>query len=148
MSCGIPCPAGYCNAVSQENVELVRKLWERWELGDFATPEALDPQIEYVRIGGAGVAGAGEWSGLDGVWDAFRELFQEFRGFRTEGERFIDLGDDRVLVLSRIRGVGRSSGVAAEQETADVITLRNGVIVRAEAYWNRAEACQAVGLVE
>jgi ketosteroid isomerase-like protein len=50
--------------------------------------------------------------------------------------------------LSRQRGRGASSGVAAELEQAHVVTLRGGKIVRFDSYLDRRKALEAVGLSE
>lgn len=133
--------------MSRQNVELVRKLYERWERGDFATGDAFDPQAAYSRIGGEGAGLSGEWC-VDEIPGALREYFRAFEGLRLEGDEFIDLDSDRVLVLSRHRGVGRLSGAPYEQAAADVFTLRDGLIVRLETYWDRSEAMRAAGLAE
>jgi ketosteroid isomerase-like protein len=61
-------------AVSEENVETLRRLYRRWEQGDFFTPEAFDPQVEFVRTGGPEnqiTSGCGH--GLDAMWGALVE---------------------------------------------------------------------------
>jgi ketosteroid isomerase-like protein len=50
--------------------------------------------------------------------------------------------------MSRQRGRGASSGVAAELELANIFTLRDGEIVRLELYRDRGEALEAAGLGE
>jgi len=51
-------------------------------------------------------------------------------------------------VLSRHTARGKQSGVPIEHENGDLFTLRDGKIVRYEAYWNRADALEAAGLSE
>ena len=65
-----------------------------------------------------------------------------------EAERIIDLGDDRVLVLSPQTARGKLSGAPFEHELAELITLEDGKIVRMTSYWHRTEALEAVGLSE
>jgi ketosteroid isomerase-like protein len=57
----------------------------------------------------------------------------------------IDLGD-RVLVLESHIARARTSGVEVRHELAHMLTLRDGKIVRWEAYWDRAEAMRVAGL--
>ena len=64
-------------------------------------------------------------------------------------EKFIDAGDDRVLVFSREGERGRGSGAeVVTQPTAHVWTIRNGKAIRLSSYWERADALEAVGLSE
>jgi ketosteroid isomerase-like protein len=65
-----------------------------------------------------------------------------------EAERIIDLGGDRVLVLSRQTARGKLSGAPFDHELAELILLKDGKIVGVAAYWHRAEALEAVGLSE
>jgi ketosteroid isomerase-like protein len=60
-------------------------------------------------------------------------------------ERLIDAGD-RVVVFQREYQRGRSSGLELVVETAAVIDLRNGRLMRIQGYMDRASALTAVGL--
>jgi ketosteroid isomerase-like protein len=134
--------------MSQQNVELVRKLLERWERGDLATADAFYPQVEFIQSGAEGVHLSGQWRGIDELWGVVRDIVRMLDDYRIVGEEFIDLGDERVFVLARDRAIGRASGAPIEHETAFVFTLRDGLIVRWEAYWNRDEGRKAAGLAE
>jgi len=133
--------------MSQDDVEVVRKLFDRWAAGELMTPEFFDAEAEYVRVGADFTGGTGVWRGLDQIWVAAVEWARAFDDLRNRAEKFIDLGD-RVLVLWRQSGRGRASGIPYEQELADIFTLRNGKIVRLVSYWDRSEALEAAGLSE
>jgi uncharacterized protein len=136
--------------MSQENVELVRGLYARWSDGDFSTRDAFDPGVEFARIGGevvSGPGGPGRWYGLDEMWRAVAEWLSLWEEFHVAAEDFIEV-DDHVVVLSRQTARGKLSGTPVERQLAEVFTLRNGRIVRWEAYWDRTEALKAVGLAE
>jgi ketosteroid isomerase-like protein len=79
---------------------------------------------------------------------------EEVRRFRDEGpweelsfepERFIDVDDERVLVMVRVRAVGKGSGVPVELENAHEFTIRNGVLVQFKVFSDRDEALEASG---
>ncbi len=133
--------------MSQENVEILRRLYERWAAGDFPA-DFFDPDVEHSRIGAQTPDMEGRWLGLDKFATVFREYLQALSDLRIEAERIIDLSGDRVLVLSRQSARGKQSGVPIEHELGDLFTLRDGKIVRYESYWNRAEALEAAGLSE
>jgi ketosteroid isomerase-like protein len=68
---------------------------------------------------------------------------------RMSPERFIDAGDDRVLVFSREGGRGKGSGAEVQTHlTAHLWTLMNGRAIRMQSYWERPDALAAVGLTE
>ena len=133
-------------------MEIVRRLFEHWARGEYPVAGFFDPEIEYSRSGLAmeirGADLAGEWHGLEGLRAATVEFFSAFPEMREEAERIVDLGDDRVLVLSRETARGKVSGARVERETAYAFTLRDGKIVRCHLYWDRAEALEAAGLRE
>jgi ketosteroid isomerase-like protein len=66
---------------------------------------------------------------------------------RFEPQEFIDAGD-QVVVLQREYQRGKSSGVELSIDTASVLHLRDGRIVRMQGYMDRAAALEAAGLRE
>ena len=71
---------------------------------------------------------------------------ESFEDLQADAEEYVDVGDDRVFTWTRWTGRGRTSGVDADWHLAIVYTMREGRIVRAEEYFDRAEALKAVGL--
>ena len=134
--------------MSQENVEILRRVFQRWASGSLSNTDMFDPDVEYSRIGAETPALEGRWLGLDEMRSAMREYLRAMSNLRIEAERIIDLGGERVLVLSRHTARGKQSGVPIEHELGDVFTLRDGKIVRFDSYWDRADALAAVGLAE
>jgi ketosteroid isomerase-like protein len=133
--------------MSEENVEVVREMYERREGGDMRVGEFVDPEIEFVRIGSELPDFAGEWHGTAGLRQATAEYLNVWDDYRFEVERVIDLGD-RVLVLERHTARGKRSGASISQQVGTLFTLRDGLIVRWEYYWERAEALEAAGISE
>jgi ketosteroid isomerase-like protein len=135
--------------VSQQNVEILRALYARWEHGDFAVPAPFDPEVVFVRTGTPDdlLATTGTWRGVAAMQEALVEWLQAWEEVRYGAQEFIPVGE-RVLVLSRQRARGKASGLALDQPMADVFVLREGRIVRWEMYWNRSDALKAVGLEE
>ena len=132
--------------MSTENVEIVRALFEHWGRGDFDTPEAFDPEVEFTRYGGEVVV-TRQARGISGLSAAVVELLREWVDMRLEAERFVEV-DDRVLVYARLRGVGKRSGAPLDHLEAAVFTLRNGKIVTWETYWEPGEARRALSIEE
>ena len=121
--------------MSQENVEIVRRLFEQWATGDLRA-DCFDPGVEHLRTGAMTPDMEGRWVGLDEMSTALRQYLRAFSDLRIEAERIVDLSGDRVLVLSRHTARGKQSGIPIEHEIGDLFTMRNGRIVRYESYWD------------
>lgn len=134
--------------MSEGNVEVVRRLYESWERGDFKTPEFFDDQVESVRTGSGLLGIDGEWGSADELAAETLSYVAALDDLRIAAQRITDLGDGRVLVLSRHTATGKASGLPYDHELGDLFTLRDGKIVRYVSYFQRAEALEATGQTE
>jgi hypothetical protein len=75
----------------------------------------------------------------------FVEWFKAFESLDWSPQNFIGAGED-VIVLLRVLGVGRGSGVPVERKFTVVYTLKNGVVVRFRGYDTLEAAAGAVGI--
>jgi ketosteroid isomerase-like protein len=99
--------------MSQENVENVRRVYERWSEGDFhAAVDLFDPHVVLVLSGEFGPApDAGTYFGAEAIAEYTREqLLGTWTEYTMEAVEVIPAGDS-VLVDVHQRGVGRTSGV-------------------------------------
>jgi ketosteroid isomerase-like protein len=87
------------------------------------------------------VASIGFWRWIAATDEAMSE-------FRVEAEAYRDLDDDRVLLLGLVVGRGRASRAEVRAELGQVFTFRDGQVVSYHGYLDRAEALEAVGLLE
>jgi uncharacterized protein len=116
--------------VSQENVELVRTIYERFRAGDIDGGLALqDPEIEVHDRPEA--PDPQVYRGHEGVLRSLEVSQAEFKGLDIVPEEFLDLGD-RVAVLFRFVGTGRVSGITVDERLAHVWTVREGKAIRME----------------
>lgn len=146
-------------AMSHENVEIVRRIYAALDLsvpGSVSRfggpPESIhglmDPEIEWQ--------GPREFPdlaetvhGYEGIASYGARIAEAFDDYRMAPERFIDAGDDRVLVFSREGGRGKGSGAEVQTHlTAHLWTLKDGKAVRMQSYWERTDALAAAGLSE
>jgi ketosteroid isomerase-like protein len=98
--------------MSQENVELVRSIYAAWERGDYSSAEWAAPEIEYVMADGPS---PGRWVGLTGMGEGVRDALNPFADVRQEAEEYRELDEERVLVLHRRAGHGKTSGLELDQ---------------------------------
>ena len=132
--------------MSRENLELVRSIYAAWERGDFSSAEWAHPEIEYVIADGPE---PGTWTGLSGMGEAMRSILSAWEEFRGEPEEYRALDDERVLVLTRRSGRGRTSGVELAQMQAtgaQLFHVRGGKVTRFVTYWDREQALADLGL--
>jgi ketosteroid isomerase-like protein len=131
--------------MSQENVEIVRRGAEvfRTDLDLYVT-EYLAPELEWYTA--AEDPDVATHRGPQAFKAYVERWMDSFDGLRADLEECIDVGDDRVWTWVRWTGRGRASGANAEWHLAIVYTLRDGRIVRADEYFDRDEALEAVGL--
>jgi ketosteroid isomerase-like protein len=133
--------------MSQEDVEVVRALYEHMARGEYSFPGLVDDDLIFARHGQALGMLEGEWQGLADIREAVLDYLRSWDGLRNELEEVRDLGE-QVLVFERQTGRGRASGAAMEREIASLFTLRGGRVVRWDSYWDRADALAAAGLAE
>ena len=134
--------------MSQENVEIVKRASEFLERRDWqGMTDLFDPNVElYGTVGGLEEGQIRR--GLSQITQAFEtEIDEVWDEHRLEPQEFIDAGD-RVVVLLREYQRGKGSGVELVIDTATIVDVRDGRIVRMQGYMNPAEALEAVGLSE
>ena len=132
--------------MSEKNVEIVRRLYASWERGDLQTADFFDVEVEHSRIGSELPGINGDWRGIEAFGVALADYIDALADLHIEAERVIDLGGERVLVLSRQTARGKTSGLRFDREFGDLFTLRDGKVLRYVSYWDRAEALEAAGL--
>jgi ketosteroid isomerase-like protein len=137
--------------MSQENVELVRRV--------FATAAEHETPAARAAAARAFLHPEAEWypqredpdstprKGLDEILDYLEQWFEAWDEFRMEPESLIDAGD-KVVACAHETGRGRGSGAEWGRESFYVITVRDGLILRAEGFYDRHEALEAAGLSE
>jgi ketosteroid isomerase-like protein len=134
----------YSRAMSQENVEVVRRAFDRWNSGDRGIrSDEVDPDLElHSRMLGGVVRGR------DGLRSWFEEIDQQFEEWRLHIAEIREAHPDRLLVLGEIHLRGRESKMEFDQPMAWLMDFRDGKLVRMKMFVDRAEALEAAGLEE
>ena len=130
-------------AMSQENVEVVRRAIEAFSSGDLdAAVQMADPEIEVDWSQSSGVE-AGVYRGLAQTrrfWATFHDVFERIEVLLEE---LIEHGD-HVIVCDRSRLWGRD-GIEVAVRTVAVVTLRDGRITAWRLCRDKDEALSAAG---
>ena len=130
--------------MSRENVEVVRSLYEGWLRGESGL-DKLDPEISMVES--QALPGAASAYGIEAVERYMRSFAKHWEQIRFEPQEYVDAGD-QVVVVARLVGRGKKSGVEVTRTWAYVWTVLDGKALRMDGYETRSEALKAVGLEE
>jgi ketosteroid isomerase-like protein len=134
--------------MSSANVDLVRTIYAGWERGDFfGSADWAHPEIEFVRM--EAPEDASPSKGLAGMADSFRDFLSAWADYRAEAVEYRELDDERVLVLVRQSGRGKTSGLEVGQlgvRGATLFQISGGKVTRLVLYWDRARALADLGL--
>jgi ketosteroid isomerase-like protein len=131
--------------MSEENVEVVRRIYEGWAKGDFRTGvELYDPHILLVQ--GPGFPEIGAYVGPKGVREYMKTFLEAWENVTIEARELIESGDSVAAEVIQ-RAVGKGSGA----EPTDFIyfqvwTFRGPRVIRLETIRDRESALEAIGL--
>ena len=106
--------------------------------------ELVHPEFVFTSLLAA-TEGA-TYSGPAGLRDWAREVDEIWEGFDPVMAEFVPVDAQRAVIVFRVSGRARSSGVPLDSERAMVWTFREGRLCRSDAYPGRSEALAAVGL--
>ena len=135
--------------MSQENVQIVRRAYERWQDGG-GTPDAIPVEI---------FAGNVEWDlsayplmdapsrgrGRGNLFNMFAQYFAGWTNYQPRAKEFIAAGDDVIAVVHEKASI-MDSDVALERDVSHVWTLHDGLVVKWRGFETRGQALEAVGL--
>lgn len=135
--------------MSQDRVDIVRALFERWNAGDHGNelfPEYFDPAIE-LESPLASVVGE-PYRGYAGMERWVGDLDEQFTLWSICTDEVREIGN-RVLTLTTVRARGRASEVALQFPSAGIIEFADDDrITRIDIYLDVGEALKAAGLSE
>ena len=138
--------------MSQENLEIVRRVYEAAASHDIETVLALyDPEVALdvsrLRVSGGSGSTEGVYHGHDGLRSLFSDWYEAYETIDYDYEDLVDAGENVVAVVNR-RVRGRSSGAEVEQRFALVWTIREDKVIGVVWFLTQREALEAAGLSE
>ena len=127
--------------MSRENVEIVRRAYDALNRRDLeATREFTHPNAVFRTT-------VETFRGHDGLTEWVRKVDEILEGYRLTVDEIIDAGD-RVLAFTHQSARGKGSGIEIEHHVAHVWTIQDGRVTAFQAFTDRSEALEAVGLRE
>ena len=135
--------------MSQENVEIVRRLWEAVERRDTEAVFAFYDQDITWRNHADATFDLQDitYRGHEGVRRFWREWLEPFATFEAHPEAFIDVGDN-IVVGWRATARGKASGADVEMPRWNVYKVRDGLVVGIDVFRTKPQALDAAGLSE
>jgi ketosteroid isomerase-like protein len=128
--------------MSQENVEIVKAMYEAFYAGDFDGALAyFDPAVMIdasVRVDG------GIGHGREELYAMVAQWVGGWEEFRDETEEIRDLGS-QVCVVSTQRGRGKGSGIELEDRWTVLYEIKADKISSMRLFTTTAEALEAAG---
>jgi ketosteroid isomerase-like protein len=131
-----------------ENLDLVRSIYAARGRGDYSSNEWAHPEIEYVLVDGPS---PGIVTGRSTLAPGMRDFLSAWEDFRDQPEEFRELDPQRILVLHRFSGRGKTSGLEVggmNAKAASIFAVRDGMVTRIVVYFDRGRAFADLGLAE
>ena len=130
--------------MSQENVEIVRALFEQTAAGDRSAFGRLGDDFEFVSS--PELPDAGAYRG-DAAREFIRAWAASFEHFTVRATEILDAGD-AVVVGVHMRGRPSDADAFVEGQWWQIVTIRDGVVRRIETFAERQLALRSAGLAE
>jgi ketosteroid isomerase-like protein len=133
--------------MSQENVEIATRFYEpalskRELLAAMPRTMALcHPEVEWSAPEDGTI-----YRGREGVRQRLEEWLKSFDEYRYDVQQIIDCGGDEVLVEANEVARGMKSGAEVRTTNYELLTIRDGMIVRIREFYNEGDALDTAGL--
>ena len=133
------------SGVSQENVEIVTGMLDRFKQGDRDSWREVVAEDVVWDTSATTTTSAGVVEGHDGVVRFFVDWLETWEDATYDYLEVIDAGDS-ILTTFRWSGSGKTSGVPVERTFYAVYDVRDRKIARYRQFDTRAEALEAAGV--
>ena len=134
--------------MSQENVDVIREAFERWNRRDIDYwIQHAQPEVEIWSKYAALDQGGEPYRGHEGMREWRAEIDRNFELHEVLAEDVRDV-DDKVLVLGAVRFRGKASQTEMQHPFGWLCEMRDGELLRMFFYSSHAEALKAAGLSE
>jgi ketosteroid isomerase-like protein len=116
--------------------------WNRRDLE--AVAPYLHPDFEWVEHD-AGLEAVPVLKGTSAIEQVTANLEEQLADYRAEVVDVVDVDPEHAVAVTRESGHGATSGASFSTEFGYVLTMREGKVLRVEAYRDPREAFAAVG---
>jgi ketosteroid isomerase-like protein len=130
--------------MSEENVEIVRRIFRRWNAGEREVEtEVMHPDLVVI----SSMTNA-EYRGYEGLRRWIAEIDDQFEVWSLSIDKFLDAPGDRLLALGMVHIQGRTSEVVLDQPMAWLLSFSGGRAIELQTIPDHSAALKAAGLSE
>jgi len=132
--------------MSQENVELVRAIYDAFAAGDIdGVVSRLDPEIVWNEAENFPYADHSPYRGPEAILTGvFGRIGAEWDGFAAVTDELLDAGDT-VVALGRYRGTCKATGRSMDAQLAHVWRIADGRATAFQQYTDTLQAARVTG---
>lgn len=129
--------------MAQDNVDVIQSAWDAFGRGDIDKATSVaDPSAEFVAPDS--LPWGGTYHGPEGFRELLASIVSNFDKFEAKPEKVLGADDDHVVVVARL--VARTkSGQDVEGQAVWLYKMRNGQVVRGDAFTDTAKMREALG---
>ncbi len=130
--------------MSQENVRVVRNLYESFAKGDIpAVLSSFDPNIEWIAAENSPYAGSEPYVGPTAVLEnVIMRIGTDWDNFSIRVDELIDAGE-KVIMLGYYSGAHKSTGKQMLTQVAHIWTLAGSKLVKFQQYTDTKQLMEA-----
>ncbi len=133
--------------MSQENLEIVQRLYEGVTARLEVPQELFDPDVELDQVD-VSPEDVEVGRGLEAAEESLREYWEMFEDFHIEIEEVIHADEGQVVTVVRDGGRMRGSDAEISNRFFHVWSFDGGKIIRLSIHTERYQALEAAGLSE
>jgi uncharacterized protein len=135
--------------MAEENVQIVRRVFDAFVRRDVdGALEVMHPEVEFTAPATQELAEKDvSYRGHDGVRDYFDDVARVWKALEVFLHEYHDVGDDRVLVVGRVRARG-TKGRIVDGPAQWAWRIEDDKIVWGHVFTDRDQAVHAIGLAE
>jgi uncharacterized protein len=129
--------------MAQDNVDVIQSAWDAFGRGDIDEAVSVaDPAGEIVTP--ESLPWGGTFQGPEGFKEMLGTLLSNFEQFKAVPEKVLGADDNHVVVLAKLTGRTKA-GNPLEGRAVWVYQLRDGKVIRAEAFTDTHKVLEALG---
>jgi ketosteroid isomerase-like protein len=129
-------------AVSRENIEAVRSVWEAYARKDVGAMQALcHPDVVIAQP--PEMPDSKSYDGYSGVAESIDDWPAQWDDFRLDVTEIVEASDSSVVAKTHQQGRGHVSGLELDFEVTFLHTIRDGKFTRVDMFFDYDEALAA-----
>lgn len=134
--------------MSKQNTEIAKHFFETAGKGDMNTARTLlDNSVEWIEPTVGDMFFSGTHRGANAVYnEVLAPTFNYIEDFSLKIDRYIEAGEDEVVVLGSFKGRGKSTGKELNAPFCMICKIKNGKIAHFQNHTNTSMWLDVLGV--